>query len=58
MTYRIWLLRIYGNMGSAILVNAPNESEAKAQAKQVGYSDNQIDKVECLSRSQNENKTN
>ena len=48
MTYRIWLLKTYGNSGSAILVTAKSEIEVKEKAIKLGYIESQISKVELL----------
>ena len=50
MTYRVWLLRTYGNMGSAILVKARRESEARVKANQLGYCATRIANIECLGK--------
>lgn len=50
MTYRVWLLRTYGNSGSAVLVRATNKNTAKEEALKLGYSGSQIDVIEYLGK--------
>ncbi len=49
-TYRIWLMRTYGNMGSAILVKARSSKEAKTKAVELGYGENQISGIEYIGK--------
>ena len=48
MTYRVWLSQTYGNMGSAILITASSESEARRKAIQLDYLESQIAYIELL----------
>lgn len=50
MTYRVWLLKTYGNLGSAILVKAKDKEEARKEALRLGYSKSQIGRIEYLGK--------